>query len=114
VSKETTGTGKDSDKKEEVKKRMETAHRSEVWSHFIKITVDGHLKKGKCRYCSREIKCDPNLNGTSTLRAYFNVCKCNPYKNRIQIKAIYNYLKVIMLQSTNLIMMLLGRHLLKW
>jgi hypothetical protein len=40
------------------------------------------LKKGKCKYCSREIKCDPNLNGTSALRAHFNICKCNPHKNR--------------------------------
>jgi hypothetical protein len=57
------------DKREEVKKRKEIAHISKVWSHFIKITV-----------------------------SHFNVCKCNPHKNRDQIKAIYNYLKVIMLQ----------------
>jgi hypothetical protein len=37
---------------------------------------------GKCKYCSHEIKCDPNLNGTSALRSHFNVYKCNPHKNR--------------------------------
>jgi hypothetical protein len=83
VNKESVETTKDSmDKTEEVKKIKEIAPRSEVWSHFIKITIDGHLKKGKCKYCSCEIKCDPNLNGTSTLRSHFNVCKCNPHKNR--------------------------------
>jgi hypothetical protein len=83
VNKESVETTKDSvDKTEEVKKRKEIAPRSEVWSHFIKIIVDGHLKKGKCKYCTREIKCDPNLNDTSALRSHFNVCKCNPHKNR--------------------------------
>jgi hypothetical protein len=32
----------------------------------------------------------------------------------IQIKEIYNYLKVTLLQSISLILMLLGKHLLKW
>jgi hypothetical protein len=58
--------------KMQVMKRKVIAPRLEVWSHFSKIIV-GHLKRGKCKYCSREIKCDPNLNGTSTLRAHLKI-----------------------------------------
>jgi hypothetical protein len=35
---------------DKVKKRKEIAPRSKVWSHFVKICVDGHLKKEKSKY----------------------------------------------------------------
>jgi hypothetical protein len=62
--------------------RKEMAPRSEMWQHFIKIKDDqGVLKKGKCKYCSRPIKADPYVNGTTALHRHFNVCKRNPHKN---------------------------------
>jgi hypothetical protein len=83
VNMESAESAKDSvDKIEEVKKRKEIALRSEVWSHFINSIVDSHLKKRKCKYRSCEIKCDPNVNGTSALCSHFNICKCNPHENR--------------------------------
>ena len=62
--------------------RKEMAPRSEMWQHFIKIKDDqGVLKKGKCKYCSRPIKADPYVNGTTALHRHFNICKRNPHKN---------------------------------
>jgi hypothetical protein len=60
--------------------RKEMAPRSEMWQHFIKIKDDqGVLKKGKCKYCSRPIKADPYVNGTTALHRHFNICKRNPH-----------------------------------
>jgi hypothetical protein len=39
------------------------------------------VKKGKCKYCSRAIRVDSYLNGTSAMRRHFNICKRNPHKN---------------------------------
>jgi hypothetical protein len=68
------------DKVKHVRKPM--APRSEMWEHFIKIKDDQVVvKKGKCKYYSHAIRADSYLNGTTSMRMHFNICKCNPHKN---------------------------------
>jgi hypothetical protein len=39
------------------------------------------VKKEKCKYCSRAIRANSYLNGTTAMRRHFNICKRNPHKN---------------------------------
>jgi hypothetical protein len=55
------------------------AARSDMWNHFTKIFLEGILRKGKCKYCKREIKAHSVKNGTTALRNHFNICKRNPH-----------------------------------
>ena len=56
------------------------AARSKIWEHFIKITEKGVVVKGKCKYCSAEIKAHPVLNGTSGMHKHFGICRRNPHR----------------------------------
>lgn len=71
--------GEDGNGKEKnTRKQMEA--RSEIWLHFIKIKdAAGVVKQGKCKYCSRCIKADSYINGTTALKRHFNICKRNPH-----------------------------------
>lgn len=71
-----SGTGEG---EKEARKQM--VARSEIWSHFEKIKVDGVVQKAKCNYCKTDIAAHPIVNCTSALRKHFHVCKCNPHKN---------------------------------
>jgi hypothetical protein len=72
---------------EENHARKQMAPRSEMWEHFIKIKDDqGVVKKGKCKYCSRAIRADSYVNGTTAMRRHFNICKRNPHKNNKDLK----------------------------
>lgn len=72
--------GDGNDKEKNTRKPMEP--RSEIWQHFIMIKDEnGVVKKGKCRYCSRLIKADTYINGTTAMKMHFNICKRNPHVN---------------------------------
>jgi hypothetical protein len=79
---EQKGTEGDEEVDKEKHARKPMAPRSEMWEHFIKIKDDqGVVKKGKCKYCSRAIRADSYLNGTTAMGRHFNICKRNPHKN---------------------------------
>ncbi|XBI83867.1 hypothetical protein VPH35_092303 [Triticum aestivum] len=64
------------------KKRKEMEPRSEVWDSFTKIVEGDVLKRGKCNYCKRELKCETKINGTSALNSHLKICKKNPNRNK--------------------------------
>jgi len=59
---------KDVEKDKEGRKRKAMEPRSDVWDGYHKILVGGLLKKAKCKYCGRELRCQSKRNGTSSLK----------------------------------------------
>ncbi|KAL8130719.1 hypothetical protein V2J09_019874 [Rumex salicifolius] len=53
-------------------------NRSPYWDYFDKFVVDG-LQKAVCKYCSRQVGCDPR-SGTSVLKNHIERCKGYPPK----------------------------------
>ena len=72
---------KDVEKDKEGRKRKAMEPRSDVWDGYHKILVGGLLKKAKCKYCGRELRCQSKRNGTSSLKYHLGICKKNPNKN---------------------------------
>ncbi|XP_077221637.1 zinc finger BED domain-containing protein RICESLEEPER 1-like [Tasmannia lanceolata] len=52
--------------------------RSEVWEHFAKFVNEEGESKGRCKYCEKELFCDPRRNGTTSLRNHTYSCKKFP------------------------------------
>nr|DAD38183.1 TPA_asm: hypothetical protein HUJ06_008825 [Nelumbo nucifera] len=63
------------------KTRKKMNERADVWLHFIKFYTSDGPHKCKCNYCSQVCKCDPRLNGTSTLRGHLGRCPKCPFSN---------------------------------
>uniref|UniRef100_J3LXK4 HAT C-terminal dimerisation domain-containing protein n=1 Tax=Oryza brachyantha TaxID=4533 RepID=J3LXK4_ORYBR len=51
-------------KEKETKKRKAYTSRSDVWESYVKIKIGDELKKARCKFCNRELLCDPKRNGT--------------------------------------------------
>ena len=50
--------------------------RSNVWDHYIKVRDEnGNVKKGKCKYCAKDLCDNPSKNGTSSLHNHLKSCK---------------------------------------
>ena len=62
--------------------RRQMKKRSPMWDHFSEVLVGGLLKFGKCKYCNRDIKAVPGVNGTSALKSHFATCKFNPHNDK--------------------------------
>jgi hypothetical protein len=58
---------------EEGKKRKAMAPRSDVWEHFSKIKLDNGEERANCKYCSKQLRCDTKLNGTSSMKAHLKI-----------------------------------------
>ena len=90
------------------------AARSKIWEHFIKITEKGVVVKGKCKYCSAEIKAHPVLNGTSGMHKHFGICRRNPHRCSDDASQVFcKLLKEIVYPLGSLILSCLGLPLLK-
>ena len=58
------------------KNRKEMERRSGVWEHFSRIKDEaGNTIKGKCNYCTKELKANTSRNGTSSLHNHLKSCK---------------------------------------
>jgi hypothetical protein len=65
---------------EESNKRKAMVPRSDVWDHFSKTKIANGEERAKCKYCGKLLRCDTKLNGTSSMKSHFKICKKNPHK----------------------------------
>jgi hypothetical protein len=70
----------DVEKDGECKKRKAIAQRSDAWEHFSKVKLDNGDERVKCKYCAKLFRCDPKINGTSSMKSHLKICKKNPNK----------------------------------
>ena len=50
--------------------------RSNVQDHYIKVRDEnGNVRKGKCKYCAKDLSANPSKNGTSSLHNHLKSCK---------------------------------------